>query len=209
MKKIYCYIILGIIFLFSTTCRAQRKAEKYNRINGLYNDTELYIVDTISIQDPVIIVFKETEGQNKSKKHIRHVLVSKRALDSVPNNSSINCQEFLSSQGGYLFFHARDINALIASLAYISPTHISWPRYSELVDSLRYSRKDSIWVKIDENNYKSQKYKGWECYDIYPRKFLLCLVKGSLLYKYDSIDNVIHFKNMDNVYFRVLAPITW
>ena len=169
-------------------------------------ENELYVVDTLIIKDPIMIKFRENQKTDSSA--VQSILVSKSCLDSVYKNYKMSYRDFLFSKNAYLFFTANSFSCLISNLIHTSPVLKGSCYYVKLQNNIRNAEQDTVWVKFDKTNDKPKKYKGWEYNEIFPRKFLLCLVKGSAILNCQSIDE-IHIKNQDNIYFKVLVPITW
>lgn len=163
-------------------------------------EKELYFIDTIEIKDPILIKFKEN-GYS-----FNNILVSKESLDVRKEDTS--CLSFLCSRNGYIFYQAAEFSCLINNLLYYHPSLEHSRFYTKLQTRLGNAEHDIVFVPYDKSTSKLKEQNGWKYSEIYPRKFLLFLAKGSAVYgcegKYE-----IEIKNMDNVYFKVLCPITW
>ncbi|WP_133053977.1 hypothetical protein [Niastella yeongjuensis] len=164
-------------------------------------EKELYIVDTIEIKDPILIKFKENGH------YLNNVLVPKESLDYVRKDDT-SCLNFLCSHNGYLFLLAAEFSCLVNNLLYYYPSLEHSRFYNKLQTHLRNAEQDIVLVPVDKNTNKLKEQNGWRYSEIYPRKFLLCLAKGSAINRCQG-KYEIRFKNMDNVYFKVLCPVTW
>jgi len=190
MKKI---VLCFFITCCSFTCFAQNQSF----------DKGLLFLDTIEIYDPILIRFDEHKGTDSNK--VQLVLVSKSSLDSLKLDMSY--QNFLLSMG-YLFFPSNRFSCILNNYLHNSRKLKNATLYDQLVDKLREAEKDIVWVNFDKEKDKPKSYKGWKYHEIYPRKFLVFLVKGSHLRNCQSIDEIT-IKGMDNIYFPILVPITW
>lgn len=192
-------ILICFSFILNYQCQAQLK-------NDLQN-TDLHFIDTIKIDDPILIKFEK--DKNTDSNTIQSILVSKNYINSInPNDGSINYVNFLSEKNGYLFFTANRFSCIVNNLLYYTPTDQDSLFYKNLQINLRKAEKDKVWVEVDKTNYKPKCFNGWEYNEIYPNKFLLFLIKGSVLRKCQSLDEIV-LKNMDNIYFKILVPVTW
>ncbi|MCS3794849.1 hypothetical protein [Niastella sp. OAS944] len=164
-------------------------------------EKELYIVDTIEIKDPILIRFVEN-------KYVQSVLVSKERLDSVRKDDT-SYLNFLCAGSGYLLFQAAEFSCFFNNLLYYYPALKDSPFYTKLQTQLYKADQDTVYVPIDRSTYwnNPKKHNGWAYREIYPRKFLLCLAKGRALRRCQGRDE-IKIYNMDNVYFKILLPIT-
>jgi hypothetical protein len=164
-------------------------------------EKELYFVDTIKIKDPILVRFIENGIVN-------NVLVSKERLDYMRKDDT-SYVNFLCSGSGYLFFQPIEFSCLVNNLLSYHPSLGHTRFYTKLQKNLEDAEDDKIFVPTDGGKFdKLKEHNGWEYNEIYPRKFLLFLAKGS------TVDGCqgrgeIRIKNMDNVYFKVLLPITW
>jgi hypothetical protein len=166
-------------------------------------EKELYFIDTIKIKDPILVRFME-HGV------INYVLVSKERLDHMRNDDT-SYVNFLCSGSGYLFFYPIEFSCLVNNLLSYHPSLGRTRFYSKLQKHLLDDENDPnpVLVPIDGGKYdKLKEHNGWEYREIYPRKFLLFLAKGSTVYGCQGKDE-IRIKNMDNVYFKTLVPVTW
>jgi hypothetical protein len=164
-------------------------------------EKELYIVDTIEIKDPVLVFFKE------GKYHYNHILVSKERLDHMRNDDS-SFINYLSSGNGYLLFEAFELSHMVANLLSDNPALQHSQFYSKLQTNLRNAEKDIVFAPVDKTAQKSKEHNGWQYLEVLPGKFLLCLAKGSAI-EGCRAKYMIKIQNMDNVYFKVLCPISW
>jgi hypothetical protein len=163
-------------------------------------EKELYIVDTIVIKDPILVAFKEDRCYN-------HVLVSKERL-YYTRTYDTSFVHFVSSGNGYLFFQPAEFDCLVNNLIYDNPALEHSRFFTRLTKQLGNAAGDTIIVPVDKSTRKLKEHNGWRYNEIYPRKFLLCLAKGSLIKRCQGSEE-IKIQNMDNVYFKVLCPITW
>ncbi len=169
------------------------------------NKTGLIFVDTVEISDPLIIRF--VDSSNVYSLRFQHVLVSKRNIDSLKVTQSKSFPNFLFSEG-FLFHTAWRFKCLLEDYLY-SPGKVQDSLfYNQLLDKVRMAVKDKVWAYFEKEKGKPKTYKGWEYYEIYPRKFLFFLVKGEKLRKCIT-SKEIAIKDMDNIYFPVLVPLTW
>ncbi len=211
-----------------TVCVAQKRKSdpkfKYNPYTGAYNNNlPICFLDTISIQDAILIGFKEKKPKSDRK---LYVLVSKSTLDSNTGDSS-DCISYLLSKDAYLWYSPSDFMMNVNAVKKVSPSIESFPYYSELLKFYEEDKNIEI-VKYDTilTNYfdfeqkkdtiipeiivrKPKYYKGWESYDVIPKKFLLCLVKGSRIHEIQDVMDGISLEKIGNVYLRVLIPISW
>lgn len=156
---------------------------------------DLYLVDTITIVNPVVIYFKETNLNNHSIR-VGSILISKNEFDSLPNPTSTNFDQFISNSG-YLF------STLGCELNhYLSQSNITSGIYFDLMSSIRRAEKDTVLIDSKEPKI----YNGWYYDELYPQKYLLLLVSGKLFEECQSIDE-IKVGNF-NTYYKVLVPIT-
>lgn len=161
-------------------------------------EKELYFVDTIEIKDPILVAFKE------EKYYYNNVLVSKESLD-FERKDDTSFVNFLSSGSGYLLFQAFELSCMLSNL---SPDYLEHtPFYSKLQKHLYDAEKASIFVPREKGT-KLKKHNGWPYFEIYPRKFLLFLAKASAIHNCQG-KYAIKIDNMDNVYFKILCPVTW
>lgn len=186
-------VVFTLSILPLKNLKGQSKGGNPYSING-----NICFVDTLIITDPILIKFEEFQGRS-TKTHT--VLVSKNYLDSLSISPSVSYKSFLSSKEVYLFSQAFQFTSL-----YVRPLDNS-TFYSKLRRQLLLSEKHKVIAPYDRSK-PLKKHKNWEYYDIYPRKFLLFLVKGNIIREDESIDNLV-IEDMDNVYFKVLVPITW
>ena len=161
----------------------------------------LYFVDTITIKDPILVRFIENRKANV-------VLVSKERLNYIRKDDT-SYVNFLCSGSGYLFFQPVEFSCLVNNVLSYHPSLGHTRFYTKLQKNLQDAEDDKIFVPTDADVFdKLKEHNGWEYLEIYPRKFLLFLAKGS------TVDGCqgrgeIKITNMDNVYFKVLCPITW
>ncbi len=219
------------MFSMCTVCSAQQPKSnsklKYHPLTGAYNNNlPICFLDTISIQDPILIGFKgicPTADCSTPATRL-YLLVSKNTLDTNTSDSA-HPLSYLLNRDSYLWYSTLDFMRNLRSIKKVSPEIERFPYYSDFIkhyvedkeiDIIKY---DTIMIKLHDSKskkdtvvpditiHKPKYYKGWESYDVIPRKFLLCLVKGSWIYK--SLENAIEQKNLDYIYFRVLVPISW
>jgi|GEM_PF-4655684 len=168
--------------------------------------TDVYLIDTVEIKDPVLIRFTERfRPTDIDSTGIKHILVSRDYLDSVCKQKT-SFLDFLSNKNGYLFYDPGAFSCIVDNLFYYQPSLEKIRLYKQLREDLRHFAKVPVWVLTDKENYTPKIYCGWEYEEIYQRKFLVLLVKGSALPACQSIDEII-IQGMDNVYFRVLVPL--
>lgn len=214
----------------STVCFAQsrkpRQYPKYNPQTGAYyNNFPICFLDTISIQDPILIRFNAKSPQDVVYSSDRGILllVSKSTLDSNTGDS-VDFMKYLLNKDTYLCYDASGFMRILKSN---SPEIKNFPYYSDFIkhydedkeicvikqDTITFKvydekiRKDTVITELVSS--KPKKYKGWWSYEVVPKKFLLCLVKGSLVYKNQSVEEYIFLDKLDNAYLKVLVPITW
>ena len=195
MKYLSFFSIVFAVTMFSVKNLKGQPREG----NPYYINDNICFVDTVIVTDPILIKFREFQN-TEIKTHI--VLVSKSYLDSISLSASMNYKAFLCSKDGYLFSQSFQFTALLSHASSLDNIF-----YTKLKRQLLLSEKHKVIVHYDRSK-PLNKYKGWEYYEIYPRKFLLFLVKGSVIQEYESIDHLT-IEDMDNVYFKVLVPITW
>lgn len=189
-------LMIFFFIAFITSCKNDNMS---NRNEDKGSEKDLYILDTINIDDPLLIRFTNDNDE------IEMILISKKNLDSINYSTTLDFKSFISSSGGYLFFPPNRFSCLINN--FINKNEVNSKTSLILQDNIRNAHNDSIWV-FDKNNKKEKIYKGWNYEEIYPRKFLICLVKGSALELCQSLDE-IPINDMDNLYVKVLVPITW
>jgi hypothetical protein len=191
---------LQIRFLLMSCCCILHLGSAAQNVSAAI-ENELYIVDTIEIKVPVLVFFKQ------NKDYYNHILVSKERLDYMRNNdtSFIN---YLCSGSGYLFFQAFELSHMVANLLSDYPALQHSHFYSKLQTNLRNAEKDIVFVPVDKTTQKIKEHNGWRYREVLPGKFLLCLAKGSAI-EGCRAKYAIKIQNMDNVYFKVLCPITW
>jgi hypothetical protein len=163
-------------------------------------EKELYIVDTIVIKDPILVAFKENGYYN-------NVLISKERLDyvSTDDTSFVN---FVCAGSGYLFFQPVEFVCMVNNLIDDYPALERSRFYTKLINHLGDAGNDTIIVPLDKSTHKLKEHNEWRYHEIYPRKFLLCLAKVSAFNRCQGREEIkIH--NMDNVYVKILCPITW
>ncbi len=194
-----------------TVCSAQQPKSnsipKYHPLTGAYNNNlPICFLDTISIQDPILIGFKERSltADSRAQPNRLYLLVSKTTLDSNTGDSA-HSMNYLLNKDAYLWYSTSDFKDMLKAIKKVSPEIERFPYYSEIrkhyeedkgIDIVKYdtimtkyhdfeNKKDTVVQEliIRKPNY----YKGWECYDVIPRKFLLCLVKGSWIYEGQSV----------------------
>lgn len=190
----FFFIVCAFIISSITDTKGQSPISKLCDVNA-----EVCFMDTLIIGDPILIKFYEFQG-SESKTHT--VLVSKSYLDSISTEPPLNYKEFLCSKNGYLFWKAGEFTGLLYSEPFDDSEF-----YTKLRRQLSRAERHRVTVPYNRSE-PLKKYRGWPYYDIYPRKFLLFLVKGSIIRQYEPIEYLI-IKGMDNVYFKVLVPITW
>lgn len=207
------YVLLAG-FLFISSCQLQNREVKDNLITSKSKkieladssnvDIPLFIVDTIEIDNPILIRFEENIEENIS---VKLILTQKNTIDSFPFNREFNYRNFFYSSG-YLLYDANEFRCLTSNLYYKFPDLKNTSFYIKLEDDLRSAEKDTVYIPFDRSKDKPKIHNGWEYREIYPRKFIFCLVKGIALRMCEYIGNA-RIENMDNVYFKVLVPITW
>jgi len=180
------------------SCKAQNKESKENNIKLSLED--LFVVDTINIDSPLLIKF-EDEFSN-----YRRVLIQKEFLKPKDSSNCVSFNDYITSKEGCLFFPPNRFLCLLNNFIYKNESNTK--QNIDLQDKIRGAENDTIWV-FDRKNITSEKeYLGWKYREIYSRRFLLCLVKGSVLKLCESKDE-IPLEGNDNLYFKVLVPITW
>ena len=153
----------------------------------------------------MLIRFVENEHTDTSVEE--DILVSKKYLDSIyKKHDSIKYLDFLCSKNGYVFFTALRFSCILGNLPNKSQA-LKNPFYTNLEKHLMKAEKD-IAVHYDVTIDTQKKYMGWVYTEVQATKFLLCLISGKIFRKCQPIEGIA-IENMDNLYFRVLVPITW
>lgn len=194
------------IRIFLMSCYCIFSFGSVSQTKSVDPEKELYIVDTIEIKDPILVRF--VEPNEPFLRRSKLVLVSKARLDSVCNGDT-SYLNFLCAGNGYLLFQPADFFCLFNNLLYYYPALKHSRIYTKLQTQLYKADQDVVYVPIDKGTYwnNPKKHNGWAYGEIYQRKFLLCLVKGKALRRCQGRDEIIIGK-MDNVYFKILVPIT-
>lgn len=195
MKKRLTRLLIVGLYSISNCCLSQ--------IDEKRQPVDFYVIDTITIDDPVLLRFSDENTDAVAKES---VLVSKKNLMGGSYDPSKTFLDFLSTENGYLLFTASRFSCLMSNLFFNFPHLRERPLYMRLQTDIRDSEKDAIWVNPSKDTPKE--FNGLAYDEIYPRQFIRCLVKGSALEKCRTIDE-IRIAHMDNVYFQLLVPVTW
>ncbi|MFN8359147.1 MAG: hypothetical protein U0264_04465 [Candidatus Kapaibacterium sp.] len=189
------------------SCLAQNAAKKEHAKYNSFMKEEVLVLDIIEINDPVLVKFREANPPQLKKNHVNSLLVSKKYLESIPNDTSFSFKDFLCSRDGAVFFHPITFRSLILSYpTFISPHLLQDSSYKDFLLNETNSW-NPVYVKYDSTKFEpKEKTNGWELVEIIPRKFILCLIKGRILYRQSSSEE-IRIENMDNTYFKLLFPL--
>lgn len=192
IKHNFKYIVLFYLLICCGSCFSKSPIQQ--------NRYDLIFVDSVTISTATVIRFVEND-------RVAHILIERGILDTLSLKEDVNYNTFICKTG-YMFYVSSIFSGIINNYLYSISYEDSV--YSFLADKIRYAGKIDIWKsRGNDGKVKVIRYHGWECLDIKPTKFLFFLVKGSLLRRSLPFREWIVLDNMDNVYFKVLVPITW
>jgi len=192
-------IIISSIF---TILLLQSRIIGSNSTNLLANDKQIFFIDTILIPDPIVLQFKNWNGDSSGYTHSL-ILVSREKFYNSSVNSKPIFPNYLFSNDSYLFLQSFDIVCLLSNYLYEYPLIDSSLFYFR--DLLENSKKGTIWHPFDKVKDIPKTIRGISYFEVYPKKYLLFLINGKQLYQFPNLDET-QILNMDNVYFKVAVP---
>jgi hypothetical protein len=185
-------VFLVVLFLscFSIKLDAQDSFKKMNSTICIEND--IYVIDTIAINHPVLLSFKE-------KDRISYVLIHKEKLDSLEMFRNSRFEDFVFSNG-YLCFLPYSFVSMLENLLWENKSCSNM--YKNILANMKQLRLD----KTPWFSEEAETYKEWHYYEACSNRFVFCLIKGSFVKKWFA-DDYIQLKSSDNIYYKVLVPI--
>jgi hypothetical protein len=164
------------------------------------------LLDTINIFDPILIEFRNYSSIKSSEK--QWLVVSKSDSVKIPKmDTSIKIKEFYFTYNSYFFLSSARFYCIYSQINHSDFNPLDSNIFHYLKFNLLNSEKDTVYV-IDISDTIKNEFNGWRYINIYPRKFLLFNVRGDILRKCQTIDEIV-IKDMDDSYFRVLTPLSW
>jgi hypothetical protein len=188
-------------------------------VTGIYSDSSLLtkkntqivnskfeLLDTITIFDPILIEFSTNAPIKSPEKQWQ--IVSKRDSLKIPKmDTSIKIKDFYFTFNSYFFLSSARFYCIFSQVNHSDYNPLDSNLYRDLKFNLLNSEKDTVYI-IDKSDSIINEFNGWRYFNIYPRKFLLFNVRGDILRKCQTIDEIA-IKDMDDSYFRVLTPLSW
>ena len=156
---------------------------------------QIYILDTITIDSPILILFTEDRVNDE-------ILLPKSDLISISTKPNISFQDFLVSGKGYRMLSTGTIDYLIS--------HISKKEQNSLYSLLKtdYLVSQTQRKTVHKNGkIVVKEFLGWRYFEVIPKKFFFCLIRGDVVGKYESTEN-ISIENVKNVYIKYLIPMS-
>jgi len=194
--------IISISFILIFTYILNSNDNGFVRTNLTYND--LIIVDTIYIENPIIVKFQQFNSTN-----VMNVLIDKDSLNLLPYNLNANFYDFYIKNQGYLLLPYDKFSCFFGSGFYSiftddSPLKELGKRFDN------YYTNPNYWKEI-YRYYEKIKYLNWECGEIKYKKYLFILVNGKY-FNHECFCNsnlLTHIDSLDNVYLKTVIPIPW
>jgi hypothetical protein len=188
-------------------------------VSGLFSDTSYHsirhtqivnskfvLLDTIIINDPALIEFKEKPIQVGNK--TQWLLVPKSDSMKIRRiDSFIKFKDFYFFNNSFLLFTPAKFYCILSQLNKTDYSQSDSNIYRELKFNLLNAEKDTIYV-VEKSTNNVKILSGWNYYDIKPHKFLLFNVRGDILRKCQSIDEIL-IEDNPHVYYKVLTPLLW
>jgi hypothetical protein len=183
------FLSLSIIFYLSIfSCQKNN----INKISFESANQDLILVDTLLIKEAVIVDIEDHTG-------ILHALISERDIEFIEDLG--NNKEIILKKG-YFFYPLDKFSCLLNN---IDPPYINDENPLNLSRSqINEFEKLNIWENVEQ--IKKEENRNY--YKIDKDNFLFFLVKGSLLNLCQGRGEV-GFEDFDNIYFKVLVPLTW
>jgi hypothetical protein len=188
-KKIF--FIAVILLSTSVLCKAQTD------LDGQIS--EIYLVDTITIDTPILLWFKETIFVNG-------ILVSKTHFDF--NQPKMRYHDFLVSNRGFTLWRPQQGSDIMYYLIRYGKKKELEAFYKQLRERFWAFQRELKAYPTEKGEHILEKNNGWEYFKVIPKRFLLFMVNGKVLSRWGAFDD-IPLGSVDNVYFKVLIPISW
>jgi len=190
---ILLFVVLEVFFTSNNFLFAQHKEQ----ISKRELNSKMYIVDTITIQSPLVI--KVTDSMGK----FQYFLVEKKDLmmiDTLVKQGSeeniLKCESLFCPTYKFSCLLNNYINNLGNEKDSV---------YNKMKESIQKSKAE-VWEEFDKNNALTN--KSYSIYTINISTFLVILVRHDFLKFCQSRDEIKTDDN-DNLYRKILVPITW
>ncbi|MGK4566399.1 hypothetical protein [Flavobacterium sp. 3HN19-14] len=192
-------ITFFVFFMILISCKSIKETQVKKQIHN--NERSLYIVDTLYFNNPLIVEFKNKDFTTQL------LLLKQTEIDTMDFKKHGDFIKVVNNYSGYLFSTPQEFSCILNNFITLQPKCVSKSDL-DLQKQIRKSEKDSVWILNENGEVAEKNYKGWKHYEILQRKFLCFLVKGRILKFCTSIDEIEIVGN-DNVYYKLLVPITW
>lgn len=188
MKQKKIFLLIGYIVFNSVLSFGQFS------VSGTYEEKDLYILDTITISEPIGLAFEDSG-------YINFVVFSKAKLDSLETMKTTKFEDFIVREG-YLFFIPNSFSDMLETFLYrnkLAPCY-----YEKILLDLRNTGNDKVqWISKD-----SKYYRDWIYKEMNSCRFLFCLAKGSFVKNWIP-DDLISLKNTThNLYYKIIVPVS-
>lgn len=190
-------IVTSMLFSKLSFCQTSKKKLKKENVI----ESELYVIDTIVIQDPVILIFDDSNYNEQYEPEEHWVLISKSKLDSLDFMRNVKFEDFIFKEG-YLFYAPiifRGLLEVVLLRNEKAPKHLK----KLLKDINAYDNTELQFCSTDVKNYK-----GWKYREVNTNRFIFCLIKGSFVEKMAGEETII-VVNPKNLYYKTLLPLQW
>lgn len=184
--KIISFIIFALLFLLSYSMPYNQKKEE-----GLNNN--LIIIGVIKIDNPILVYYTNI-GKYK---HRNTILISQENVSSI---KEYNSYRKAIGNIGYKYFNS------CLFTGYFYRSFQDSLKYIDILDTIRRNCNENKGpilygkrTKLDKNIY----YES-----ILTNRFLLCLIKVSLLNKCEPIENE-PIEDFPNGYLKLVVPLKW
>jgi hypothetical protein len=182
------FFIVAILFNMSVLCKAQKDI-----------DFEIYLVDTITIDTPILLWFRGTIGESG-------ILVSKNHFDF--NQPKMSYQDFLVSNTGFTLWTCQQGSDIMYYFIRHGKKKELEVFYKQLRERFYEFQRALKTRPTEKGEHILEKNNGWEYFKVIPKRFLLFMVSGKVLSRWMGHDD-IGLGDVDNVFFKVLIPISW
>ncbi len=194
IRNIILYVLaLQVLFTLNNCLFAQEKTQTTKKeVNS-----KMYIVDTITIESPVLIKVTDTMGKfqyliaEKENLILIDTLINQGAKQSILKSESFFCPTYKFSCL---------LNNYISSL-----DNKKMSAFIEIKESIQKSETE-VWREFKGNNLLTN--NNYSLYTINIKTFLVVLVRNDFLELCQSRDE-IKTSNNNNLYRKILVPITW
>ncbi len=169
---------------------------------------DVVFVDTIEISDPIVLRFVDIRTDISDRRN-GLLLVPRCVADTTPISNGAGGYQKCLTTIGYHFCTPSMFQCFVRNMLYRSPDVTDSGFFRSLMQDLLNRERDTVWVEdyYFRHKYKPIYYKGLESMEIRQRRFWLFLVKNSATHNC-GIDEFLVIDGNDNIYIRVLVPIT-